>query len=82
MQKHPFESYRGKEKILVKSLYFPLHSGQIWSYSEPLLYKSIKAMKVKLGTTFKIIVIHILTINKTYKKLHFIRYLKEKKMTR
>ena len=38
-------------------------------------------MKVKLCIIFKIIVIHILTINKEYKKLHFIRYLKVKKMT-
>ena len=32
-------------------------------------------MKVKHCTTFKIIVIYILTINKVYKKLHFITYL-------
>ena len=44
-------------------------------------FLSIKAMKVKLCTTLKIIVIHILTINTVYKTLHFIRYLKEKKIT-
>ena len=42
-------------------------------------FKTMKAMKVKFCITVKVIEIHILTMNKVYKKLHFLRYLKKKK---
>ena len=53
-----------------------------WDKFDPVLdhhFKTIKSVKVKYCITVKVIEIHILTINKVYKKLHFLRYLTKKK---
>ena len=70
---------KSKYGVLVKMSHFFRYTWDKFDHVLDHHFKTIKAMKVKFCIPVKVIGIHILTINKEYKKLHFLRYLKKKK---
>ena len=70
---------KGKDEVLVKMSHLFRYTWDKFGHILSHHFKSIKAMEVKLCTTAKAIEIHILTINKVHKKLHFLRHLNKKK---
>ena len=70
---------KSKYGVLVKMSHFFRYTWDKFDHVLDHHFKTIKAMKVKFCIPVKVIGIHILTINKVYKKLHFLRYLKKKK---
>ena len=68
-----------KYGVLVKMSHFFRYTWDKFDHVLDHHFKTIKAMKVEFCIPVKVIGIHILTINKVYKKLHFLRYLKKKK---
>ena len=74
-----FITLKSKYGVLVKMSHFFHYTWDKFDHVLDHHFKTIKAMKVKFCIPVKVIEIHILTINKVYKKLHFLRYLKKKK---
>ena len=70
---------KSKYGVLVKMSHFFRYTWDKFDHVLDHHFKTIKTMKVKFCIPVKVIGIHILTINKVYKKLHFLRYLKKKK---
>ena len=70
---------KSKYGVLVKISQFFRYTWDKFYHVLGYHFKTIKAMKIKFCITVKVIEIHILTINKVYKKFHFLRYLKKKK---
>ena len=70
---------KSKYGVLVKMSHFFRYTWDKFDHVLDHHFKTIKAMKVKFCIPVKVIEKHILTINKVYKKLHFLRYLKKKK---
>ena len=70
---------KSKYGVLVKMSHFFRYTWDKFDHVLDHHFKTIKAMKVKFCIPVKVIGIYILTINKVYKKLHFLRYLKKKK---
>ena len=70
---------KSKYGVLVKMSHFFRYTWDKFDHVLGHQFKTVKAMKVKFCVTVKVIEIHILTINKVYKKLQFLRYLKKKK---
>ena len=64
---------KSKYGVLVKMSHFSRYTWDKFDHVLGHHFKTIKAMKVKFCVTVKD------TINKVYKKLHFLRYLKKKK---
>ena len=72
---------KSKYGVLVKMSHFFRYTWDKFDHVLDHHFKTIKAMKVKFCIPVKVIGIHILTINKVYKNLHFLRYLQKKKKT-
>ena len=70
---------KSKYGVLEKISHFFRYTWDKFDHVLDHHFKTIKAMKVKFCIPVKVIGIHILTINKVYKRLHFLRYLKKKK---
>ena len=72
---------KGKDKVLGTMSQFFRYTWDNFEHIFSCHFKSNKAMKVKFCTIVKATEIHILALNKVYKMLHFLRYLKEKEST-
>ena len=72
---------KSKYGVLVKMSHFFRYTWDKFDHVLDHHFKTIKAMKVKFCIPVKVTGIHtcILTIDKVYKKLHFLKYLKKKK---
>ena len=70
---------KSKRGVLVKMSYFFHYTWDKFDHVLDHHFKIINAMKVKFCIPVKVIEIDILTINKVFKNLHFLRYLKKKK---
>ena len=70
---------KGKDEVLVKMSNLFRNTWDKFGHILSHNFKSIKATRLKHCTTVQAIEIHILTLNKVHKKLHFLRYLKKKK---